>query len=145
MGLVKCPRCELNYMQDTDKFCTVCRRDMRGEEDAADVELCTACGERPAAPGEDLCVLCLREMHRSEGLQIEAAAEADTETAIDPLSPSDIEEMEIEIEMEEEIPSGELGEIDRELGMDEEEEIVPESLEQLEEQELSETDEEDEE
>jgi len=140
MGLVKCPRCELNYMQDTDKVCAVCRRDLHGEDDVADVELCTACGERASAPGEELCTLCLREMRRNEGFQPAAPAEPDPETVIDPLAPSDIEEMEIELEDEEEIPSGELGEIDKELGMDDEEEIVPESLEQLEEEELNEPD-----
>jgi hypothetical protein len=117
---------------------------MRGEDDSPDVELCTVCGERPAAPGEDMCVLCLREMRRTEGFSSDSAqAEADAETAIDPLAPSDIEEMEMEIEIEDDIPTGELGEIDRELGIDEEEEIVPESLEQLEEEELSQEDEED--
>jgi hypothetical protein len=116
---------------------------MRGEDDTPEVELCTVCGERPAAPGEDMCVLCLREMRRTEGF-VPGTAEpgVDAETAIDPLAPSDIEEMEMEIDVEEEIPSGELGEIDRELGMDDEEEIVPESLEQLGEEELSDDDEE---
>ena len=33
MGLVKCPRCELNYMNDTDTMCSVCRREVRGESE----------------------------------------------------------------------------------------------------------------
>ena len=38
MGLIKCPRCELNYMPDTERYCTVCKREMRGEEDEEDEE-----------------------------------------------------------------------------------------------------------
>lgn len=145
MGLVKCPRCELNYMQEGEKMCAVCRRDLHGEEEAPDVELCTACGERPAAPGEDLCALCLREMRRTEGFQATVAPEPDAEAAIDPIAPTDIEEMEIELEDDDEIPDGELGEIDKELGADDEEEIVPESLEQLKGEELNAPDDDDDE
>jgi hypothetical protein len=139
-------------MQDTEKYCAVCKRDMRGEDDTPDVEICIECGERPAAPGEDMCLICLREIHRTEGIKpVEVVVETDPETAIDPLAPSDIEEIDVDMDAEEEIPSGELGEIDRELGMDDEDEeaedngeIVPESLEQLEEAEFNELIDEDE-
>lgn len=147
MGLVKCPRCELNYMQEGDRYCAVCRREIRGEEEYVEVELCTACGERPAALGEDMCALCLREISRQEG-----AADAALEGAEHPLNPlavTEIEEIELD-DAQEDIPSGEMGEIHRELGDDEDEEedlgdvdqdgIVTESLEQLEEEELNEAD-----
>ncbi len=30
MGYIKCPRCELNYMPDTERYCSVCKaRDAR--------------------------------------------------------------------------------------------------------------------
>ena len=32
MGFKKCPRCELNYILDTEKYCKVCMRELRGEE-----------------------------------------------------------------------------------------------------------------
>lgn len=62
MGLIKCPRCELNYMLDTDKICSVCRREVRGESEQYEmVELCSECGENPVMPGQELCAYCLKE------------------------------------------------------------------------------------
>ena len=29
MKLVKCPRCELNYITENEKYCKVCLREMR--------------------------------------------------------------------------------------------------------------------
>ncbi|MBQ6326820.1 MAG: hypothetical protein IJJ45_10275 [Clostridia bacterium] len=65
MGLVKCPRCELNYMNDTDKMCSVCRREVRGETEQFEmIELCSECGENPVVPGQELCAFCLKEQAR---------------------------------------------------------------------------------
>ena len=65
MALIKCPRCELNYMQDTDKICSVCRREVRGESEQDEViELCSECGENPVVPGQELCAYCLKELAR---------------------------------------------------------------------------------
>ena len=65
MALVKCPRCELNYMNDTDEMCSVCRREVRGESEQYDmIELCSECGENPAVPGYELCASCLKELQR---------------------------------------------------------------------------------
>jgi len=63
MSLIKCPRCELNYMLDTDKMCSVCRREVRGESEQYEmIELCSECGENPVVPGQDLCAYCLKEL-----------------------------------------------------------------------------------
>jgi len=65
MALVKCPRCELNYMKEGEKYCTVCSREMRGVEDTHEhVEICLVCGEHPVQPGSELCSQCLREHKR---------------------------------------------------------------------------------
>ena len=65
MALVKCPRCELNYMNDTDEMCSVCRREVRGESEQFDmIELCSECGENPVVPGYELCAGCLKELQR---------------------------------------------------------------------------------
>jgi len=62
MSLIKCPRCELNYMNDTDKMCSVCRREVRGESEQFEMlEMCSECGENPAVPGQELCASCLKE------------------------------------------------------------------------------------
>lgn len=65
MALVKCPRCELNYMNDTDKMCSVCRKEVRGETEPFEmIELCSECGENPVVPGQELCASCLKEQAR---------------------------------------------------------------------------------
>ena len=65
MGLVKCPRCELNYMNDTDTMCSVCRREVRGESEQFEmIELCSECGENPVVPGYELCASCLKDLQR---------------------------------------------------------------------------------
>lgn len=65
MALVKCPRCELNYMNDTDEMCSVCRREVRGESEQYEmIELCSECGENPVVPGYELCSACLKEAQR---------------------------------------------------------------------------------
>ncbi len=49
MGLKKCPRCELNYIREGEKYCDICKRYMKGEADADSVAAtCVECGERPA-------------------------------------------------------------------------------------------------
>ena len=69
MALVKCPRCELNYMNDTDTMCSVCRREVRGESEQFEmVELCSECGENPVVPGHELCAQCLKEQARRDDL-----------------------------------------------------------------------------
>ena len=65
MGYRKCPRCELNYILDAEKMCSVCRRELKGEDDRDEVmELCTECGENPAVPGSELCINCLKGLSR---------------------------------------------------------------------------------
>ena len=65
MTLVKCPRCELNYMNEGEKMCSVCRKELRGDTEQYDViELCSECGENPAVPGQELCAYCLKELSR---------------------------------------------------------------------------------
>ena len=69
MGLIKRPRCELNYMNDTDTMCSVCRREVRGESEQFEmVELCSECGENPVVPGHELCAFCLKEQSRSDDI-----------------------------------------------------------------------------
>ena len=65
MALVKCPRCELNYMNEGEKMCSVCRKELHGESEQYDViELCSECGENPVVPGQELCAYCLKEFAR---------------------------------------------------------------------------------
>ena len=102
MGLIKCPRCELNYMLDTDKMCSVCRREVRGESEQFEmVELCSECGENPVVPGQELCAYCLKELsQRANEPQDEENVVTDaSEIGIDSVSTMD----EIELDINDEI------------------------------------------
>ena len=43
MGLIKCPRCELNYIQEGEGYCKICKREMKGESRRDEIEMCTVC------------------------------------------------------------------------------------------------------
>ena len=99
MGLIKCPRCELNYMLDTEKICSVCRREVRGESEQYEmVELCSECGENPVVPGQELCAYCLKELaQRQNDNQDEENVVADAaEIGIDSVSTMDEIELDID-------------------------------------------------
>lgn len=122
MGLRKCPRCELNYIRDDEKYCNVCKREMKGEADAEETAtLCIECGENPVVKGSDLCAICLREARRQEKLsprlpdEIGAGDLSLTSVALD--------EIEVPLPADGEIPESELDEIDKELGEDDADEL----------------------
>lgn len=121
MPLIKCPRCELNYMPDTERYCTVCKREMRGDDDKEDVEICTECGEHPVVPGEDLCAYCLKEITRQERAIIQ---EDDEPVATEAVAGLDAASgmNEIDIEIDRDIPSAEFNEINRELDLNDDDE-----------------------
>ena len=69
---IKCPRCELNYIQKKDKFCDVCKSEMKAgilkESDMEELEmleegmeLCPICKVNYINPGEHMCVTCQEE------------------------------------------------------------------------------------
>ena len=117
MALIKCPRCELNYIQDTEGYCKICKREMKGEVQREEIEMCTVCNEAPALPGKDVCLFCLKEMNANndnrdddgEGRVDEASL------GIDPVSSMD----EIIPEIDEDIPEREYDEIESDLSLDE--------------------------
>ena len=127
MGLIKCPRCELNYMLDTEKFCSVCRREVRGESEQYDmVELCSECGENPVVPGQDLCAYCLKELaQRASETQDEENVVTDaSEIGIDSVSTMD----EIELDIDESI-DGESFDDDKDFFDEDDEDDDPEDEE----------------
>ena len=100
MGLIKCPRCELNYMLDTDKICSVCKREVRGESEQDEMlELCSECGENPVVPGQELCAYCLKELsQRDSDTQNEETVVADTSTIGDIDAVSTMDEIELDLD-----------------------------------------------
>ena len=122
MQLVKCPRCDLNYIREDEKYCKVCLRELKGEKNSEEVELCSICNEEPALPGRDVCLFCLKEMNKSNSLpeeQEEGNAEpVDTNSIGDMDSVSGMDEIIPEVEDDSDIPSQEFGEIENELSLE---------------------------
>ena len=106
MGLIKCPRCELNYMLDTDKMCSVCRREVRGESEQDEmIELCSECGENPVVPGQELCAYCLKELAQSSASDTQNDETVVSDAAnigIDSVSTMDEIELDIRGDMDDE-------------------------------------------
>lgn len=97
MGFIKCPRCELNYIKEEEQYCSVCKREMKGEAHDDPFELCSICNENPVMPGKDVCYLCYKEMTQQQGLRDETVDENETPD-VSSLDMEDVTEME-EIEL----------------------------------------------
>lgn len=118
MGLIKCPRCELNYIQEGEGYCKICKREMKGESRRDEIEMCTVCNEAPALPGKDVCLFCLKEMNANSSDLNDEDNEVRVDEAsleIDPVSGMD----EIIPEIDEDIPAREYDEIESDLSLDE--------------------------
>ena len=129
MGFVKCPRCELNYIQEGEQFCSVCKREIKGEVKDDPFELCSICNENPALPGKDVCRFCLKEL----GKQDESAEDTGEVSAAADLeldSVTTMDEIALDVDVDGDIPAHELGEIDRELSLEEKAEEEEEEAEE---------------
>lgn len=125
MGLIKCPRCELNYMLDTDKMCSVCRREVRGESEQYEmIELCSECGENPVVPGQELCAYCLKELaqRNSDAQNDESVVSGAASIGIDSVSTMDEIELDIGDDMDGDLAGEVFDEEDKEFFGDDEEE-----------------------
>ena len=99
MNLVKCPRCDLNYIREDEKYCKVCLQEMKGESRSEEIELCSICNEEPCLPGKDVCLFCLREMNKSN-----SADDTDNGTETENVDTSTIGDMDAVSGMDEIIP-----------------------------------------
>ena len=118
MRLIKCPRCELNYITPEEGYCKVCKREMKGEPQHEEVELCTVCNEHPALPGKDVCLFCLKEMNANDDRDTEETETPVDESSlggIDPVSAMD----EIIPDIPEDIHDREYNEIENEMSLEE--------------------------
>jgi len=117
MNFVKCPRCELNYITESERYCKICLREMKGDAPADEVELCSVCNEAPALPGRDMCLFCLKEMNGQnagvDGQESEGAVDTSSIGTMDDVSAMD------EIpEIDSDIPDGEYSEMQNELSLE---------------------------
>ena len=104
MNLIKCPRCDLNYIREDEKYCKVCLRELKGERQGDEPELCSICNEEPALPGKDVCLICYKEMTQQQGLRDETADEVENpDVSLDMEDVSDMQEIELD-EMDSDMP-----------------------------------------
>ena len=77
----KCPRCELNYIEEDKEYCDVCLAEMQGsklkfadlddDEEDEKTELCPVCGENYMRPGEKMCDECKKNSEYEEDADID--------------------------------------------------------------------------
>ena len=97
MGFIKCPRCELNYIKEEEQYCSVCKREMKGEVHEDLFELCSICNENPVMPGKDDCPVCYKEMKQQQGLHVDTVEEAETpDVSLDMDDVSEMQEIELD-------------------------------------------------
>lgn len=116
MGFMKCPRCELNYIREEEQYCSVCKREMKGEAHEDPFELCSICNENPVMPGKDVCLMCYKEMNQQQGLRDDTAEETETQDVN--LDMEDVSEMQ-EIELDA-LPEDMPEEIGEQISLEEE-------------------------
>lgn len=60
---IRCPRCELNYIQKKEKLCSVCQAEINAASsfDELDMETCPICKTNYIRPDEIMCAQCAKE------------------------------------------------------------------------------------
>ncbi len=111
MMFAKCPRCDLNYVTASERYCKVCMREMKGDGAQDEIEMCSVCSENPALPGRDICLFCLKEMSSQTGTNTGRDNSTDSEEPVDPrsiTSMDDVSSMDEIPEVDNDIPAGEF-------------------------------------
>jgi len=118
MRFVKCPRCDLNYITEIERYCKVCLREMKGDGGQDEVELCSVCNEAPALPGRDLCLFCLKEMNGQNNGHNDNQDNEETVDASSLGSMDDVSAMDEIPEINSDIPADEYGEMQSALSLE---------------------------
>ena len=70
MAYKKCPRCNLNYIKDTDVLCKICLEEvgkaLRSNEEEEEYDICPECGEHIIKAGEEMCYQCRMERSKED-------------------------------------------------------------------------------
>lgn len=129
---IRCPRCELNFIKKKDKYCAVCKREMDAafkKDDELDVDLgmdfdiCPVCRTNYIREDEEMCAACHRERDLDRSLH------GDTKDDFEKLKESEDEEEEPKEEdefgamvgiTEEEDVIEDLGDLDLDITIDDE-------------------------
>lgn len=70
MAYKKCPRCNLNYIKDTDVLCKICLEEvgkaLRSNDEEEEYDICPECGEHIIKAGEEMCYQCRMEQNKDD-------------------------------------------------------------------------------
>ena len=124
---VKCPRCELNYMdEEKQEYCDICIAEMKGnklqfadlddedyeelEAELDQTEICPVCGVNSIRYGEKMCEACRKENEYKEEEEVDIDKDEEWKNYLDDEESDDLtiddetlqEELEAEMEEEEE-------------------------------------------
>ena len=110
---IKCPRCDLNFIQKKDKLCPVCKQEMQAlstnytEDASANLGLCPICKVNYIMDEETVCTTCVDESDLSaeeiDALYGGISVEKETDPEDDEDDDDDEDDMEIiNLDMEDE-------------------------------------------
>lgn len=99
----KCPRCELNYIEEDKDYCDVCLAEMQGgklkfadldeeDDEIEKTELCPVCGENYMRLGEKMCDECKKNAEYEEEDDIDPEKDEEWRNYLD----DDTEDLSIE-------------------------------------------------
>ena len=111
MMFEKCPRCDLNYITASEKYCKVCMREMKGDNAHDEIEMCSVCSENPVLPGRDICLFCLKEMSNQAAATSSRDDTNDSEEQVNTRALTDLDDvssMDEIPEVDTDIPAGEF-------------------------------------
>ena len=111
MMFEKCPRCDLNYITASEKYCKVCMREMKGDNAHDEIEMCSVCSENPVLPGRDICLFCLKELGNQNAASSSRDDSTDGEEQVNTRALTDLDDvssMDEIPEVDNDLPAGEF-------------------------------------
>ena len=111
MFFEKCPRCDLNYITASEKYCKVCMREMKGDNAHDEIEMCSVSSENPVLPGRDICLFCLKEMSSQTATTSSHDDTNDSEEQVNTRALTDLDDvssMDEIPEVDNDLPAGEF-------------------------------------
>ena len=124
MTYIRCPRCELNYIDKKQKFCNVCKNEMKASGeiiDESDMKLCPVCHSILIKQSEDLCENCREEL--GNDYAVEDLEDSNWESYLDEDTEETNENIDDENEVSDVVENGSILDMDDEelgLNMDDE-------------------------
>jgi hypothetical protein len=88
MAYVKCPRCNLNYINESESYCRICLEELgkieaRKEYDLDDMELCPECEENLIKANETMCKSCMAFYEKTKSAQTQDDFVDDIDDAVE--------------------------------------------------------------